>query len=44
MWVEKHFLSENTNELCDKLKLLLQKKPAGKYSNIINEETVAIFD
>ena len=38
------FLSENANELCDRLKLLLQEKHAGNKSDIINEEIVAIID
>ena len=38
------FLSENPDELCDRLKLLLQEKNAGNKSEIINEEIVAIID
>ena len=38
------FLSSDPNELCDRLKLLLQEKQAGNNSDIINEETVAIVD
>ena len=38
------FLSENPNELCDRLKLLLQEKHAGNNSDIINEEIVVIVD
>ena len=38
------FLSSDPNELCDRLKLLLQEKYAGNNSNIINEEIVAIVD
>ena len=38
------FLSSDPNELCDRLKLLLQEKQAGNNSDIINEEIVAIFD
>ena len=38
------FLSSNTDELCDRLKLLLQEKHAGNNSNLINEELVAIID
>ena len=38
------FLSENPNELCDRLKLLLQEKHAGNNSNIIDQEIVAIVD
>ena len=38
------FLSSNPNKLCDRLTLLLQEQQAGKYSDIINQETVAIDD
>ena len=38
------FLSSDPNELCDRLKLLLQEKHAGNNSNKINEENVAIVD
>ena len=38
------FLSENPNELCERLKLLLQEKHAGNNSDIINDEIVAIID
>ena len=38
------FLSENADELCDRLKLLLQEKHAGNNSDIINDEIVAIVD
>ena len=38
------FLSSDPNELCDRLKLLLQEKQAGNKSNIINDEIVAIID
>ena len=38
------FLSENPNELCDRLKLLLQEKQAGNNSDIINQEIIAIVD
>ena len=38
------FLSENADELCDRLKLLLQEKHAGNNSGIIDEEIVAIVD
>ena len=38
------FLSSDSNELCDRLKLLLQEKHAGNNSNIINEEIFAIID
>ena len=38
------FLSSDANELCDRLKLLLQEKHAGNNSNIINDEIVVIND
>ena len=38
------FLSSDTDELCDRLKILLQEKHAGKTSDIINNEIVAIVD
>ena len=38
------FLPENPDELCDRLKILLQEKQAGTNSDIINEEIVAIAD
>ena len=38
------FLSSDPNELCDRLKLLLQEKHAGNNSDIINEEIVAIIE
>ena len=38
------FLSENPDELCNRLKLLLQEKQAGNNSDIINQEIVAIVD
>ena len=38
------FLSSDPDELCDRLKLLLQEKHAGNNSNIINDEIVAIID
>ena len=38
------FLSSDPNELCDRLKLLIQEKHAGNNSNIINEEIIAIVD
>ena len=37
-------LSSNPNELCDRLKLLLQEKHGGNNSNLIDEEIVAIVD
>ena len=38
------FLSSDANELCDRLKLLLQEKHAGNNSDIVNEEIVVIND
>ena len=38
------FLSENPDELCDRLKLLLQEKNAGNNSDIINMEIITIVD
>ena len=38
------FLSSDPNELCDRLKLLLQEKQAGNNSDITNEEIVVIID
>ena len=38
------FLSSDPNELCDRLKLLLQEKQAGSNSDIINDEIVVIID
>ena len=38
------FLSSDANELCDRLRLLLQEKHAGNNCNKINEEIVAIVD
>ena len=38
------FLSSDANELCDRLKLLLQEKHAGNISDIIDQEIVAIVD
>ena len=38
------FLSSDLNELCDRIKLLLQEKQAGNYSNMIDEEIIAIAD
>ena len=37
-------LSSDPNELCDRLKLLLQEKHGGNNSNLIHEEIVAIID
>ena len=38
------FLSSDPDELCDRLKLLLQEKHAANNSDITNEEIVAIVD
>ena len=35
------FLSSDPNELCDRLKLLLQKKHAGNNSDLFNQDIVA---
>ena len=37
-------LSSDPNELCDRLRLLLEEKYAGNNSNLIDEEIVAIVD
>ena len=37
-------LSSDPNELCDRIKLLLQEKHGGNNSNLIDEEIVAIVD
>ena len=41
---KRTFLTCDLNELCDRLKLLLQEKQAGNNSHIINQEFVAIVD
>ena len=41
---KKIFASSDPDELCDRLKFLLQKKQAGNNSDIINQEIVAIVD
>ena len=38
------FISSDPDELCDRLKLLLQEKNGGNNSVLINEEIVAILD
>ena len=38
------FLSSDPNELCNRLKLLVQEKNGGNNSNLIDEEIVAILD
>ena len=38
------FLSSDPDELCDRLKLILQEKHAGNNSDIINDEIVVIID
>ena len=42
--VTTKFLSENADQLCNRLKLLLQEKHAGNNSDRINDEIVAIVD
>ena len=42
-WKSTKFLPRDPNELCDRIKLLIQEKQAGKNSNIIKEE-IAIVD
>ena len=38
------FLSSDPNELCDRIKFLLEEKHAGNNSDIINDEIVIIVD
>ena len=38
------FLSSDPDELCERLKLLLEEKHAGNNSDIINQEIVVIVD
>ena len=38
------FISSDPDELCNRLKLLVQEKHAGNNSNIINQEIVTIVD
>ena len=38
------FLSSDPDELCERLKLLLQEKHGGNNSNLIDEEIVTIVD
>ena len=42
--ISKIILSSDPNELCQRLKLLLQEKHGGNNSNLIDEEIVAIVD
>ena len=37
-------LSSDPDEICERLKLLLQEKQAGNNSDIVNQEIVAIVD
>ena len=37
-------LSSDPDELCNRIKLILQEKQAGNNSDIINQEIVAIVD
>ena len=39
---QNFFLPSDPNELCDRLKLLVQEKQAGKESDLINEGIVVI--
>ena len=39
-----YFLSSDPDELCERLKLLLQERHAGNNSDIINDEIIAIVD
>ena len=41
---ETIFLSSDPNELCNRLKILLQEKQAGNNSDIINQEIIVIID
>ena len=43
-FTETIILSSNPDELCNRLRLLLQEKHAGNNSDIINKESVAIVD
>ena len=38
------FLPSDGDELCDRLKFLLQEKQAGNNSDLINKELVALVD
>ena len=38
------FLSSNLDELCNRMKLILQEKHGENNSDLINEEIVAIVD
>ena len=38
------FLSSDPDELCNRLRLILQEKQAGNKSDIINKEIVSIVD
>ena len=42
--ISTFFSRENPNELCDRLKLLIQGKQVGINSNKINEESVSIVE
>ena len=41
---ETIFLSSDPNDLCERLKVVLQEKHAGNISNISNEQIVAKID
>ena len=38
------FLSFDPNDICDRLKLLLQEKQGGNNSDLINQEVIALVD
>ena len=42
--ISKIFLSSNLDELCDRLKLLLQQKHTGNNSDLSNKVIVAMVD
>ena len=44
MFQKQFFLSSDPDELCNRLKLLLQEEQAGNSSDIINDEIFAIVD
>ena len=44
MFQKQFFLSSDHDEVFNRLKLLLQEKQAGDYSDLINEEIFAIIE
>ena len=42
--ISTKFLRENANKLSDRLKLLIKEKQAGKNSDIIAEQIIALVD